>query len=710
MTIDNSDEAARVSASDAVETPVARDHGRTEDATSSVRATEVQEDVDLSGLDSPPVVDIPEASTTHDSVAPMSRKLAPPPKPRRESGPTSGPPSRPPSDAGLDSALASSALKAPIAPTISYSGTTDASADDTGPHDATTDRTSDIPVLPPVPGSSPPLSSPPPIPRRRSNPGIAAANSDDAAAPATARSPSDPTLAAQNKITVSLGPNPEIAPKPASNPPRPVASPPRPASNPPPPRPASNPPPPAPAPLARPQSEPPASSAPPSSAPPSSSAIFAMRIIAVGESQRPPPVQADHSEDPTAYPAALGTRRSSRPAPGSGAAALGDRLPPLDSAPDIAELADALPVADAASVAEAEPAPPPSDEVTDELSDDDISPDSGEKKTSAAPDVEELGRDDAISVPPEELAAFQEAQAQAKADAKPPPPPKRAAGAPASVPTAEPVAAAPMATPPTPDPAAAKAAQRSKTRQPWWEDLFNEDFMRASAKVNDEQVRREVTFIEDSLGVAAGGVVLDLGCGAGHHAVELASRGYGVVGYDLSLYQLALAADVAQERSQKINFLQGDMREMAFEEMFDGVFCWNTTFGYFEEDKNLAVAQRVFKALRPGGMFLIDVLNRDFAAASAPQQVWYEGDSCVCMDDMSVDYISSRLRVKRSIILDDGRTKESLFSLRLYSLHELGKLLHEVGFRVTEASGHPSTPGVFFGPNSPRIIMLAQRP
>ncbi len=323
---------------------------------------------------------------------------------------------------------------------------------------------------------------------------------------------------------------------------------------------------------------------------------------------------------------------------------------------------------------------------------------------------EELGRDDAISLPPEELAALK-AEQEAKAEAvKPPPPPKRTTGA---LGIATPVAAAegaPKEPPPTPDPAAAKAAQRAKTRQPWWEDLFNEDFMRASLRVSDEQVRREVTFIEESLGVAAGGVVLDLGCGAGHHAVEFASRGYGVVGYDLSLYQLALAADVAQERSQKINFLQGDMREMAFEEMCDGVFCWNTTFGYFEEDKNLAVAQRVFKALRPGGMFLVDVLNRDFAAASAPCSVWYEGDSCVCMDDMSVDYISSRLRVKRSIILDDGRTKEALYSLRLYSLHELGKLLHEVGFRVTEASGHPATPGVFFGPNSPRIIMLAQRP
>jgi hypothetical protein len=43
-------------------------------------------------------------------------------------------------------------------------------------------------------------------------------------------------------------------------------------------------------------------------------------------------------------------------------------------------------------------------------------------------------------------------------------------------------------------------------------------------------------------------------------------------------------------------------------------------------------------------------------------------------------------------------------------LHELGKLLHGVGFRVTEASGRVSTPGVFFGELSPRLIVLAQKP
>ena len=258
-----------------------------------------------------------------------------------------------------------------------------------------------------------------------------------------------------------------------------------------------------------------------------------------------------------------------------------------------------------------------------------------------------------------------------------------------------------------PPPMNESAVNRKKTR-PWWEDLFNDDFIRTMAKITDGDISREANFIEESLGCEAGATILDLACGTGRHAVELARRGYQVVGFDLSLAMLARASDEAQDRKQKINFVQGDMREMTFEETFDGVFSWNTSFGFFDEEKNAAVIAKVHRALKKGGQFLLDV-NRDSLIRSAPSLAWFEGDGCICMDEMQIDFITSRMKVKRTLMMDDGRTKEIEYSIRVYSLHELGKMLHDNGFRVAEVSGGTGTPGVFFGCEAPRTLILAEK-
>ncbi len=259
-----------------------------------------------------------------------------------------------------------------------------------------------------------------------------------------------------------------------------------------------------------------------------------------------------------------------------------------------------------------------------------------------------------------------------------------------------------------PPPMSESAANRKKIR-PWWEDLFNDDFIRTMAKLADADIAREATFIEESLGCEAGATILDLACGTGRHAVELASRGYQVVGFDLSLSMLARASDEAQDRKQKLNFVQGDMREMTFEETFDGIFSWNTSFGFFDEEKNAAVIAKVHRALKKGGQFLLDVVNRDNVIRSAPSLAWFEGDGCICMDEMQIDFITSRMKVKRTLMMDDGRSKEIEYSIRVYSLHELGKMLHDNGFRVAEVSGRTGTPGVFFGCESPRTLILAEK-
>lgn len=244
----------------------------------------------------------------------------------------------------------------------------------------------------------------------------------------------------------------------------------------------------------------------------------------------------------------------------------------------------------------------------------------------------------------------------------------------------------------------------------WWEEMFSEEFLRAIPILSPPQLEREVDFIDESLGVARGGRILDLACGAGQHAVELASRGYDLVGFDLSQSQLDWAGGLAQERGQRLQFTHGDMRDMAYNESFDAVYSWNTSFGFFEEDKNVDIAHRIFRSLRPGGRFLLDVVNRDFVVSQQPGQTWFEGDGCVCIDDVSIDFITSRMKVKRTLMLTSGKNRECTYSVRLYGLHELGKMLHDVGFKVLTVSGRPEMPGVFFGATSPRIIILAAKP
>ncbi|MEI8258375.1 MAG: hypothetical protein WCJ30_22085, partial [Deltaproteobacteria bacterium] len=134
-----------------------------------------------------------------------------------------------------------------------------------------------------------------------------------------------------------------------------------------------------------------------------------------------------------------------------------------------------------------------------------------------------------------------------------------------------------------------------------------------------------------------------------------------------------------------------------------------TSFGYFEDERNYEVAQRIHRALKTGGTLLLDVLNRDYAIQSQPSMTWFEADGCVCMEETSFDYIKSRLQVKRTMIMDDGRQKEFNADIRLYSLHELGQLLHNAGFRIVEVSGSYRTPGAFFGSASRQIVILAQK-
>src|ERR1700731_2493225 len=68
----------------------------------------------------------------------------------------------------------------------------------------------------------------------------------------------------------------------------------------------------------------------------------------------------------------------------------------------------------------------------------------------------------------------------------------------------------------------------------------------------------EVEFLLEMLQPAPGSDVLDIGCGVGRHAIELAKRGYIVTGVDISRGMLAEADKAAREAGVKVEWIQSD--------------------------------------------------------------------------------------------------------------------------------------------------------
>jgi len=105
--------------------------------------------------------------------------------------------------------------------------------------------------------------------------------------------------------------------------------------------------------------------------------------------------------------------------------------------------------------------------------------------------------------------------------------------------------------------------------------------------------------------------VLDLACGEGTFAVELAKRGYQVTGVDLSPEMLSLAREKAKEAGVEVRFVEQDMRDLKLDERFDLVTCWYDSLNYLlEHDELVKTFHNVARVLSPGGLFIFDMNTR----------------------------------------------------------------------------------------------------
>ena len=223
----------------------------------------------------------------------------------------------------------------------------------------------------------------------------------------------------------------------------------------------------------------------------------------------------------------------------------------------------------------------------------------------------------------------------------------------------------------------------------WWANFFDDQWIRAGFGAMDPlQTAAEVDFMQDVLELTDQARILDLCCGIGRHSLELARRGYRVVGVDANAHYLNRARQKAKQEGLAVEFHQQDMREICFRSDFDAVINMWTSFGYFPtERENLKVLEGVRRALVEQGKFLLEVVNRDWVLKNYVSHGWYETDDCFVLEDRHFDLTQST-NISRWIIFEEGKkVKEAECCIRLYSLHEIFALLERVGMEVVGTYG-----------------------
>jgi len=213
--------------------------------------------------------------------------------------------------------------------------------------------------------------------------------------------------------------------------------------------------------------------------------------------------------------------------------------------------------------------------------------------------------------------------------------------------------------------------------------------------------------VERTLRLPPGSRVLDVPCGDGRVALELAARGHAVTGVDLNEAFLSQATRKAEERGVAARWEHRDMRDLAFESEFEAAINFGGSFGYFDDADNARTAGGVCRSLVPGGRFLIDMPTPEIVFPRFRDRFWFEAGRLLVLGENRYDHDSGRNETDWTVVGPDGRREHRHSSVRLYAYHELAGLLRGVGF--THVEGFDAEDLSPFRVGASRLMLVATK-
>lgn len=225
--------------------------------------------------------------------------------------------------------------------------------------------------------------------------------------------------------------------------------------------------------------------------------------------------------------------------------------------------------------------------------------------------------------------------------------------------------------------------------QQWYQELFENYARTYDREAYTQGTIPEVDFIEKEIQYQKHYQILDVGCGTGRHAIELAKRGYTVTGIDLSASQLARAQEKADAAGVQVKFVAADARTLTFENEFElAIMLCEGAFPLMETDEmNYQILAHIARALKSGGKLIFTTLNALFPLFNSIEKFMNSNTTEGRSRDNHFDLMTFRDQSVYEVRDDLGVQKILHCNERYYAPSEISWLLKSLQFTKIDILG-----------------------